>query len=86
MGHHHIIERHKIILATVARYAHGASIIAGSAKLATPVDRSSYLARAISASYSAPKLHPVTDRTRNVRTTPSTWDYETRILSMRLAI
>jgi hypothetical protein len=46
--HHHITKRHKSIFATVAFSPHGASLIGGSAKLlATPVDRSSNLARAI---------------------------------------
>jgi hypothetical protein len=65
--HHHIIERRKIIFATVALYAHGASPIGGSTKLATPVDRSSYLARAYD------KLFRLTTSPRNqpdVRTTP----------------
>jgi hypothetical protein len=45
--HHHIIERHKNIFATVALDAHGGSLLGGLAKVATLVDRSSYLARAI---------------------------------------
>jgi hypothetical protein len=45
--HHHIIERHNIIFATVALFAQGASLIVGSTKLVTPADRSFYLARAI---------------------------------------
>jgi hypothetical protein len=45
--HHHFTQRHKIIFATIALFAHGASLIGGSAKLATPIDRSSYLARPI---------------------------------------
>jgi hypothetical protein len=45
--HHHIMECDKIIFATVALYAHGASLLGGSTKKTTPVGRSSYLARAI---------------------------------------
>jgi hypothetical protein len=41
------MKRHKIIFATVALYAHGASLICGSAKITTSVDRSSYLSRSI---------------------------------------
>jgi hypothetical protein len=45
--HHHITERQKLIFVVVAIYAHGASLLGGSAKINTPVDRSSYLAHAI---------------------------------------
>jgi hypothetical protein len=44
--HHHITGRHKIISASVALYAHGASLLGSSVKIITPTDRSSYLARA----------------------------------------
>jgi hypothetical protein len=44
---HQITSRCKIIFATVVLYGHGASLIGASAKLATPVDRSSYLVRTI---------------------------------------
>jgi hypothetical protein len=44
--HHHIPERHKIIFVSVALYAHGASLLDSSAKIITPADSSSYLARA----------------------------------------
>jgi hypothetical protein len=42
-----IILRRDITLSSVTLTAHGSSLIGGSAKLTTPVDRSSYLARAI---------------------------------------
>jgi hypothetical protein len=45
--HQHITERHKIIFTMVALYAHGVSLIGGSAKITPPVNRSSCLARAI---------------------------------------
>jgi hypothetical protein len=47
LRHYHITERHKIIFAYVTLNAHGPSLIGGSAKLVTPVDRSSCLSQAI---------------------------------------
>jgi hypothetical protein len=48
LRHLHITERHKIIFTFVTLNAHGSSLIIGSsAKLVTPVDRSTYLTQAI---------------------------------------
>jgi hypothetical protein len=76
--HHHITERHKIIFASVSMNAHGSSFIGGSAKLATVVDPSTYLADAID----MPLHLNVTARARayanpaDISTSPSATDDE----------
>jgi hypothetical protein len=76
--HHHITERHYyIVFASVTLNAQGSSLIGGSAKLATPVDRSSYLAHAIdkfirqhSTARARPEMNPADSSTHPMNMIP----------------
>jgi hypothetical protein len=45
--HHHTTKRYKIVFSSVTMNAHGSNLIGGSAKLATPKERSTYHVEAI---------------------------------------
>jgi hypothetical protein len=69
--HNHIVDRHKISFASVTLHAHGSSLLGGSAKLFTHIDRSSYLARALdmllrlrSATHPDPETDPTVNSTQ----------------------
>jgi hypothetical protein len=71
-------ERHTFIFATVALYAHGASFLGDSAKLAIPVDCLSYLARAteqLLRLHTSPRNLPDAQLTDNISQPTDTTDY-----------